>query len=107
MVGMGMVEADDFLAAVAAFKLNADEFFGIDAVAVVRRVGAGVAAAGDAGDGLGSGMRSGVVEVAEQDAAAFVGIGFFSVSTKGGVGGLGNFQHGTVRGRRSEVRLQR
>ncbi len=30
MVGMGVIEADDVLAALAAFALNADEFPGID-----------------------------------------------------------------------------
>jgi hypothetical protein len=48
-----------------------------------------VAAAGNARDGLGDV----VIEVPEQHAAALVGIGFFSVLTKGDVGGLRNFQH--------------
>ena len=36
VVGMGMVEADDILAALAALALDADQFAGIDVVAVLR-----------------------------------------------------------------------
>ena len=50
---MGMVEADDVFAALAAFTLDADKFLGIDVVAVVGGVGAGVAGAGDGGDDAG------------------------------------------------------
>ena len=54
MVRMGMVEADDVFAALAAFTLDAHQFLGIDVVAVVGGVGAGVAAAGGRGDDAGS-----------------------------------------------------
>ena len=50
MVRVGVVEADDVFAALAAFTLDADEFLGIDVVAVVGGIGAGVAAAGGRGD---------------------------------------------------------
>ena len=74
-----MVEADDVFAAVAAFALDAHEFFGIDVVAVVGGVGAGVAGAGGGGDDAGAV----VVDATEQDAAAFVGVGFFAVLAEG------------------------
>ena len=35
MVGVRVIEADDVFAALAAFALNADQFLGIDVVAVV------------------------------------------------------------------------
>src|SRR5579872_1479079 len=45
MVGVGMIEADDVLAAAAAFTLDSHQFLGIDIVAVVRGICTGVAAA--------------------------------------------------------------
>ncbi len=78
MVGMRVVETDDILAALAAFALNADEFLGIDVVAVMGGVGAGVAATRGAGDDA----RSIVIEASQKNAAAFVRIGFFAVVTK-------------------------
>ena len=36
MVGMGVIEADDILAAFAAFTLDADQFARIDVIAVLR-----------------------------------------------------------------------
>jgi len=62
MVGMGVIETDDVLASLAAFALNADEFPGIDLVAVMWRVRARVAAAGDARDSLCDGLGAVVVE---------------------------------------------
>jgi hypothetical protein len=44
MVRMGMIEADDILAALAALALNANQFPGIDVVAVLRRIGSRVSA---------------------------------------------------------------
>src|SRR6266481_7624282 len=52
MVGMGVIEADDVLAVLAAFALNADELSGIDLVAVLWRVLARVTAARYARNGL-------------------------------------------------------
>ena len=46
MVGMRMVEADNIFAALAPFALDADQFAGIDVVAIMRRIAAGVAATG-------------------------------------------------------------
>src|SRR5580692_8144637 len=99
MVGMRVIEADDVLAALAAFALNADEFFRIDAVAVVWRIFAHVAAAGYVRDGL----RTVVLKTAEQHATALVGIGFLAVLAQGDVGRLGNLEHVL----RLEVRLRR
>ena len=44
VVRMGVIEADNVLTALAPFALDADQLARIDVVAVVRRVGAGVAA---------------------------------------------------------------
>ena len=46
MIGVGVIEADDVFAALASFPLDANQFLGIDVVAIVGGVGAGVAAAG-------------------------------------------------------------
>jgi len=46
MVRVRVVEADDVFSALASLALDADEFFRIDVVAVVRRVVASVAGAG-------------------------------------------------------------
>src|SRR6267378_873129 len=91
MVGMGVIETDDVLAALAAFALNADEFPGIDLVAVVWRVRARVAAARDARNSL----HVVVIEVPKQHAATLVGIGFLSVLTKGEVVRLRELEHGS------------
>src|ERR1700687_589039 len=108
MVGMGVIEADDIIAALAAFALDANEFPGIDLVAVVGRVIARVAAAGNARDGLYNGTGAVVVEMPEQHAAALVGIGFLSVLTEGEVGELGELEHARseVRGQIAEVNPQ-
>ena len=47
MVGMGMIEADNLFIALAAFALNANQFFRIDAVTVLRRISAGISGARD------------------------------------------------------------
>ena len=72
---MGMIEADDVLAAAAAFALDSHQFLGIDVVAVVRGIRSGVAAAGSRGYDAGAV----VVEAPKQNATAFVRIGFFAV----------------------------
>ena len=89
VVRMGVIKADNILATLAAFALNANQFPRIDVVAVVGRVLARVAAARDARNGL----RAVVVEPPQQHAAALMGIGFFSVLTKGGVVGLRELEH--------------
>src|SRR5208282_6244855 len=96
---MRVIETDDILAALAAFALNADEFPGIDVIAVVWRILARVAAACDARDAL----RALVFELPEQHAAALVGIGFFSVLTKGEVVGLRELEHQNISPRRHGV----
>ena len=47
MIGMRVVEADDVFAALPAFALDADQFARIDVIAVLRRIGSSIAAAGD------------------------------------------------------------
>jgi hypothetical protein len=84
-----MVKADDIFVARAPLALNANQFFGVDVVAIVWRIVARVAAASDVQDGF----CSIVFELAEQHAAALVGIGFFPVLAQGEVSGLGKSQH--------------
>lgn len=79
MVGMGMVEADDILAALAAFALDVDQFARIDVVAVLRRIGARVSAArGGSHD-----ARAIVVHATKQDTAALMRVGLFAVAANG------------------------
>ena len=85
VVGVGVVEAYDVQALLAGFALGGDELLGGDVVAVVGAVGAGVAGADEGGNGDGVGFG-----FAEEDAAAFVGIGFFAVVAEVGVEGLGD-----------------
>lgn len=89
MIGMGMVETDDVFSAVAAFALDADQFFRIDVVAVVSGIGAGVAATCSAGDGAGAV----VFEAAEENSTAFVGIGLFAMAADSFVVGFFELQH--------------
>ena len=86
VVGVGVVETDDVFSALAAFALDFDQLFGVYVVAVVGGVGASVA-----GPCNGCDSTSGVVELAEQDSAAFVRVGFFSVLAEGVVELAGNF----------------
>src|ERR1700691_3518343 len=79
MVGMRVVEADDVFTALAAFALNAHQFPGIDVVAVLGRVSAGVAATSSRGHDA----RAVVIRAAEQDTAAFVRVGLFAVAAEG------------------------
>jgi len=75
MVGMGMVEADDVLFALAGFTLNMHQLFGMDVVAVLRRISARVAGAHERSD-----HTSAVVfKAAEQHAAALVRIGLLAM----------------------------
>jgi hypothetical protein len=78
VVGVGMVEADDVFSALAGLALDFDQLFGVDVVTVVGGVGAGVAGSGYAGD-----YSVVVLKLAEQDSAAFVGVGFFAVLAEG------------------------
>ena len=78
VVGMRVVEADNVLSTLAAFALDFNELFGVDVVAVVGRVGARIAGTGDGGD-----ESRVVVDLADKDSAAFVGVGFFSVLAEG------------------------
>ena len=54
MVGMGMIEAHDVLAAAPAFALDSHQLPGINVVAVVRGIGSGVAAARSRGHDAGA-----------------------------------------------------
>src|SRR5215472_6031967 len=84
VVGVGVVEADDVEALVAGLALGGDELFGSDVVAVVRGIGARVAGAEKRGDADGGGLG-----FAEENAAAFVGVGGFAVGAEVVVEGLG------------------
>ncbi len=84
MIGVGVIEADDVFSALAAFALNFYQLFGIDVVTVVGGVSAGVA-----GPGYGCDCARVVIDLAEQDPAAFVWVGFFAVLAEGVVVLLG------------------
>src|SRR5437867_705672 len=92
MVGMGVVETDDVLTALTPSTLNADQFLGIDVVAVVGGIGAGIAGAGD-----GSNRADAIfIQLPEQHAAAFVGIGLLAVLPESFVLLAPDIQHGEL-----------
>src|ERR1700691_4036408 len=74
MVGMRVVKADDVEAALPCLALNADQFLGRDVIAVVGGIGARVARAYG-----GLHLIDAIECVAEQHAAALMGIGLFAV----------------------------
>src|SRR5258706_16053835 len=97
-----MVETDNVLPAFAALALDANQFAGVDVVAVLGRVGASVAAA--RGRGYDAGAI--IMEAAEQPGGAFVRIGLFAVAAEGSVVCMRQFQHdgnGEVRSQNAEV----
>ncbi len=75
MVRVGVVEANDVLFTLAAFPLDSDQFFGIDVVAVLRRIGTRVARACEGSYYA----RAIAIHSTEQDAAALVRIGFLAM----------------------------
>ena len=88
MVGMGVVEADNIFVACAAFPLDADELLRIDVVAILRGVGARVAAAGSGGDGAYV-----AVHLAEKNTTAFMRVGFLAVAANFSVILASNSKH--------------
>jgi hypothetical protein len=88
VVGVGVVEADDVQRKAAGLALDADQLLGRNVVAVVRAVGARVAGADDLADAISLGRR-----VAEEDAAALVGVGLLAVRAEGGVVGVCDMEH--------------
>src|SRR5580658_5640830 len=78
MIRVGMIEANNILTALAPLALNAHEFTRIDVVPVLRRIGAGVAAACCRGHD----SSAVIVHAAEQHAAALVWISLFPVAAK-------------------------
>jgi hypothetical protein len=90
VVGMRVVEADDVFSSFAAFALDPDELFGIDVVAVVRRIGTRVAGWGNRTYDA----RTIVLHLAEENAATLVRVGGFAVLAKGLVLVSFNFEHG-------------
>src|SRR5579863_559881 len=85
---MGVIKTDNVFTAPAAFALDANQFPGIDVIAVVGRVVSGVGAPGNRSD-----EAMIVVHLTQQDAAAFVRIGFFAVSANLVKFSFGNLQH--------------
>ena len=85
VIGVRVVEAYDVEAELAGFALGLDELQWRDVVTVVGAVGAGVAGADQVGDleAVGGGA-------AEDDAAALVRVGFFTVGSKLVVEGPGD-----------------
>src|ERR1700756_4285743 len=83
-----MVEAYNILAALAALPLDTDQLLRINVIAVVRRIGAGIAAAYHRGD-----KPLVTIHAAQQHPAALVGIGLFAVPAKSSVLLFSDFQH--------------
>jgi hypothetical protein len=77
MVRMRVVEADDVFSPLPPLPLDANQFARIDAIAIVRRVVPGVARARNRVDNT---VIS--IHLAEQNPAAFVRIGLFTVPAK-------------------------
>jgi len=94
MVGMRVVEANDIFSTFTPFTLDANQFLGVDLVAIVRRVITSVAGARDAGHTLGAIVG----KLAKQHPTALMGIRFFAVLAKGIVDGAGNREHRNLRG---------
>src|SRR5271166_7192950 len=89
MIRVGMVKANNVLAALAPFALDAHQFAGIDVVTVLRRIGPSVAAARRRGHS----SRAIIVRLPEQYSAALVRIGLFAVTAKGFVILVCDLQH--------------
>ncbi len=80
VIRVRMIKADDVFVACASFALDADQFPGVDVIAVLRGIGTRIPAAGGGGDGTNV-----AVHLAQQNPTTFVGIGFFSMSADFGV----------------------
>src|SRR5579862_5555067 len=99
MIWMRMIKANDIFSAFAAFALDADQFLWIDAIAVVWRVVARVAAAGDRSNDA----RAVAIELTQQNTAALVRIGFFAVPAQRFETCFVYFQHWENQPRRHRV----
>src|SRR5207237_3080709 len=100
VVRVGMIEANNVLAALSSLALNANQIFGIDVVAVVQRVKPCVTRPRDGCN------DSGVsIHLPQQNAAALVRISLLAVLANGVVVRLGHFQHWLkLRNQNSECR---
>src|SRR5256886_16834389 len=78
MIGMGMIEADDVLFALAAFALYAHQLLGIDVVAVLRRIRARISRARHRGHE----PRAVIIHAAEQYSTALMRIRLFAMVAK-------------------------
>src|SRR5882724_6551987 len=99
MVRVRMIKANDIFSVLASFTLDADEFLGIDLVAVVWRVIASVSGTREASYGFGTV----VCKSAEQHAAAFVRIGFFAVQAERIVNAAGDSEHLVIAEARGQI----
>lgn len=88
VIGMGVIETNNVLVAFSGLALDADKFLGINMVAVLRRVDAGIAATGGRGDSANI-----AIHLAEKDPAAFMWIGLLAVTANLGVIFGADFQH--------------
>jgi hypothetical protein len=92
MIGVRVIEADNVLAALAAFALEADELARVDVVAVLGRILVGVCAAHDLAHTAGAAF-----ETTEQDTAALMRIGLLSVAADFCNPSLVDLQHKSIR----------
>jgi hypothetical protein len=89
VIRMGMIEADDVFSAVAALALDANQFFGVDVVAIVCGIGTCIASTDNRGDDA----CAVAFHLAEKNAAAFMWISQFAMLAKGFVVFAIDFQH--------------
>ena len=89
VIRVGVVIANNVLSALAAFALNPNLVARVNIVTIVRRVDPGVASTGRRHHDT----RSVIFHAAEEDSAAFMRVGFFSVLTDCVVVFAGEFQH--------------
>jgi len=89
VVGMGMVEAHDVFSALPPFALDAHQVFGVDVIAIVRGIGAGIAAA----RGARHYARTTVFKSPKKHPATFMRIGLFAVVAYSVILSAGEFKH--------------
>src|SRR6266576_1301469 len=99
---MRMIKAEDVLTTLAAFALNTHQFFGIDVVTVLWRVGASVSGAGDRSDD----PCAVVIHAAEQHPTALMRIRLLAMVAKRVVVGLAESKHKDCRFQIDDCRLK-
>ena len=89
VIGMRVVITDHVLAALSRFLLNPNLVTRINVVTIVRRISSGVTGTRDRSDNA----RPIIAYATEKDAAAFVRVGFFTMTANDLVISGGDFYH--------------